>query len=127
MSGSRVRSPLGVQRAGQLLALLVAVLAVGDVILGEEPSTPDYTEFERLGRMGIRELDGEVIVPPRYDFAAPPAEGFICVEEGAAVVRPVPFLRFQTGYRMAGEDQFLEVEDVDLAIDYLERRKGEGQ
>ena len=46
-------------------------------------------------------------------------------EEGAEVVRPVPFLRFQTGYRMAGEDLFRESEDVDEVLEYLARRAGE--
>lgn len=44
---------------------------------------------------------------------------------GAAIVRPMPFLRFQTGYRMASEDRFREIEDVDEALDYLARLAGE--
>ena len=46
-------------------------------------------------------------------------------DEGARVVRPVPFLRFQTGYRMGSEDRFREIEDVDEALEYLARLAGE--
>ena len=40
-------------------------------------------------------------------------------DEGAEVERPVPFLRFRTGYEMLDTSRFRETEDVDEVIDYL--------